>query len=190
MARRIFRYILRYDSGMAPCVDNKLVTLATCKPQIRRSAKQGDWVAGFLPRPHERGWLAFAGRVAEVVPVGEYEKRFAGRRRDAIYRQNADGSFKRLLPEYHDNPKDFAKDVSAPVLLFDKRSTWYFGDRPRYLPKELVHMAAAGRAYRVNGAGEPEIARLERWLRGKEKSGQHGIPRNKERIPLRPRGAC
>ena len=187
MAKRIFRYILKYDNGMAPCVDRGLLTLATCKPQIRRSAKEGDWVAGFLPRPHERGWLSFAGRVAKVLPIGEYEKRFAGRRSDAIYRQKADGSFERLLPEYHDNQKDFAKDTSAPVLLFDKRATWYFGDRPQCLPKELVCIAAAGRAYRVNGVSEADIAQLERWLTRKGKPGMHGLPRDKERIP---RAAC
>jgi hypothetical protein len=39
---RIFRYILKNDSGMAPCIDNGLVSLATCKPKIRASAQHGD----------------------------------------------------------------------------------------------------------------------------------------------------
>jgi hypothetical protein len=60
---RILRYILETDNGMAPCIDGGLVTLATCKPIIRRSARPGDWVLGFYPSPFERGMLAWAGRV-------------------------------------------------------------------------------------------------------------------------------
>jgi len=46
---RFYRYILRADVGMAPCVDNGRVTLATCMPQIRATAVIGDWIAGFRP---------------------------------------------------------------------------------------------------------------------------------------------
>jgi hypothetical protein len=188
MTCRFYRYILRHDNGMAPCIDGGLVTLATCKPQIRRGAKVGDWVAGFLPRPHERGLVAFAGRVAELVTVGKYEERFRGRRRDAIYRQNPDGTFTRLQPEYH--PDDFRKDVSAPVLIFDRSATWYFGDHPQCLPEELSHLAAAGRPNRVNGATETDIALLEGWLMTKGKPGRHGSPRDRERGLSRKRKTC
>lgn len=189
MTRRMFRYILATDAGMAPCADRGLVTLATCKPRIRRGAKEGDWVAGFLPRPHERGLLAYAGRVREVMPVGAYEKRFGGRR-DAIYRQRPDGFFKRLKPEYHSVAGDFERDVSGPVLVFDRHATWYFGDHPQPLPEDLMHLAAAGRGHRVKGVGEADIARFERWLRRRWPPGIHGAPRNRERTPPKGRKTC
>ncbi|MAY20771.1 MAG: hypothetical protein CL955_09155 [Erythrobacteraceae bacterium] len=90
---RIYRYILQTDTGMAPCIFDGRLTLATCKPKIRASAKPGDWVLGFYPRPFERGLLAWAGRIARKVEIDDYEREFRGRP-DAVYRQKTDGSFK------------------------------------------------------------------------------------------------
>ena len=41
---RIHSYVVRYDSGFAPNPFYGYCTLATCKPNIRRSADIGDWV--------------------------------------------------------------------------------------------------------------------------------------------------
>lgn len=179
MTPQFFRYILASDVGMAPCGDDGLLALATCKPVVRRVARPGDWVAGFLPRPHDRGLLAYAGRVQKVLAVGKYENLFRGRS-DAIYRERRDRSFQRLKPEYHDGPGDFARDLSADVLVFDMEATWYFGDRPQVLPKALIHLAAAGRGHRVNGATYADITALERWLR------RHWLPGIAARAKGRP----
>src|SRR5215211_5875150 len=105
---RLFRYILKHDAGMAPCIDDGLISLAVCKPRIRASAKVGDWIAGFCPvssnrsRNRPRGRLAWIGCVAETLGVGEYERNYP-RRSDAIYRELEDGSFYRKRPDYHDD---------------------------------------------------------------------------------------
>ena len=166
---------------MAPCVDGGLVTLATCKPQIRRSARPGDWIAGFLPRPHPRGLLTYVGRVHHVLDVGIYEKQFRGRA-DAVYRLVPDGTFRRLKPDYHDNPNDLRKDTSSPVLIFDEDATWYFGDRPQALPPKLIHLSAAGRGHRVNGAHEGDVKALERWLRRRWSPSINRQPQNETAI--------
>ena len=173
---RLFRYVLVSDTGIAPCIDDGLTTLAVCKPTVRRSARHGDWVAGFLPKPHPRGLIAYAGRVSEVLDVGTYEKVHRGRS-DALYRMLENGSFERLRPEYHPEPDAIRKDLSGPVLIFDKSATWYFGDRPQVLPEELSHLAAAGRGHRVRGASEQDIAALESWLRSIWPPGIHGRSR-------------
>lgn len=172
---RLFRYILRFDSGMAPCIDNGLTTLATCKPVIRRSACPGDWVAGFLPRPHARGLVAHAGRVREVLDIGSYERTHGGRS-DAIYRERSDGTFECLRSDYHPEEYDRRKDKSGPVLIFEEGAAWYFGDRPQILPAKLSHLAAAGRGHRVSGASEKDIAAFEEWLRSSWPPGYHGRP--------------
>lgn len=174
---RFYRYILAYDSGRAPCVDSEFVTLATCKPTIRRCARVRDWVAGFMPRPHERGQLVYAGRVAEVVEWPEYTKRYPNRT-DAVYRVKDDGAVERLDPSYHDNANLQRKDLSAPILLFDKNCTWYFGRAPIRLPCNLQHLAAAGRGHRVAGATVEDIEAFEHWLRGNRDPGVHRVPRN------------
>jgi len=160
---RILRYILQHDTSMAPCIDRGLVSLATCKPKIRASAKPGEWVVGFRPSPAPRGIVVWAGRVAHNVAVGDYERQHRGRS-DAVYRAKRGGGFKRLRPDYHPEDDEFRKDTSAPVLIFDPDATWYFGVEPHMLPGKLIHLAAGGRGHRVNGVNEGDAAELQSWL--------------------------
>jgi hypothetical protein len=44
---RLFSYKLTDDTGFAPNPFWNLLTLATCKPQIRLKKRTGDWIAGF-----------------------------------------------------------------------------------------------------------------------------------------------
>lgn len=44
---RIYFYKLVADNGGAPCVENGLLSLAICKPMIRKTAKEGDLILGF-----------------------------------------------------------------------------------------------------------------------------------------------
>jgi hypothetical protein len=178
---RLFRYILTHDRGMAPCIDDDRLSLAVCKPRIRASAKVGDWVAGFCSvsgkpeRKKPRGMLAYIGRVAEKLDVGEYERRH-GKRADAIYRELEDGFFHRKRPEYHDEARKIRRDLRADVLVFERRETWYFGDRPVLLPDEFHALCAEGIGHKVNGATEPQIERLVTWLRERSPPGLHGSP--------------
>lgn len=174
---RIFRYILQADTGMAPCIYGGRLTLATCKPKIRSSAKPGDWVLGFYPRPFERGLLAWAGRIARKAEIGDYEREFRGRP-DAVYRLKSDGSFKRLRPDYHPGEKEIRKDMSAPALVFDERATWYFGDEPKSLPDHLLHLAAGGQGHRVNGVHDGDADGLLAWLTDLGAAGIIGRPRH------------
>ncbi len=181
---RILRYILQHDSGMAPCIDAGLVSLATCKPKIRSSAKLGEWVMGFYPRPHPRGLVTWAGRVDHKVDVGDYERQYRGRS-DAVYRAKRDGGYKRLRTDYHFQPDEFRKDTSAPVLIFDAKATWYFGRNPQMLPDHLLHLAAGGRGHRVRDVKEEDAIALEEWLESIAQPGIHGRPR--EGFPKKPR---
>lgn len=184
---RILRYILQHDSGMAPCIDGGLVSLATCKPKIRASAKRGEWVIGFRPSPAPRGLVVWAGRVACSVAVGEYECQHRGRK-DAVYLLKPDGQFKRLNPYYHQTPDQFRKDTTAPVLIFNKLATWYFGREPHMMPDHLMHLAAGGRGHRVNGVNEGDAAALESWLASIALPDIHGKPR--DGVPAKPRRCC
>jgi hypothetical protein len=177
---RIFRYILRYDTGMAPCIDRGLVSLATCKPKIRGSARPGDWVVGFYPGPEQRGHVAWAGRISRRVEIGKYEAEFRGRS-DAVYRAKRNGGFKRLCQDYHSGANDIRKDISAPVLVFDPASTWYFGNRPQMLPDSLMSLAAKGQGHRVNGVADADLASMRAWLLETGPPGIHGTPRQ---LPL------
>ena len=98
-------YKLTHDTGFAPNPFFGSLTLATCKPGIRRTAKIGDWIAGFTsgglcgdPVGQER--LVYLMKVTERLTLAEYfcDSRFVvkraigcagseiGRRGDNIYR--------------------------------------------------------------------------------------------------------
>ncbi|MFO1241341.1 MAG: hypothetical protein U1E64_13435 [Sphingomonadaceae bacterium] len=186
---RILRYILQHDSGMAPCIDHGLVSLATCKPKIRASAKPGEWVVGFRPSPAPRGLVVWAGQVATNTSVGEYERLHSCKRRggraDAVYRELPNGGFERLRPHYHPGPDEFRKDTTAPVLIFDPKTTWYFGQEPQMMPEHLMHLAAGGRGHRVNGMREGDATALHSWLASVAPPGVHHSPR--DGVPKKPR---
>ena len=81
---RVWRYVVATDSGYAPCVHRRVLSLCICKPFIRLGAKVGDWVIGFMPKRFGPR-IVWAGRVSEILPMGQYRTRFP-RRPDAIYR--------------------------------------------------------------------------------------------------------
>jgi len=163
VVERILRYVLRHDTGMAPCIDNNLLTLATCKPKVRASAKPGDWVVGFRPCPSPHGLVVWAGRVALSIGVGDYERQYRGRS-DAVYREKPGGGYRRLRPDYHPDEKEFLRDISSPVLIFDTDTTWYFGKKPERLPDGLMHLAGSGRGHLVKDVKEGDATALQSWL--------------------------
>lgn len=164
VVNRIYRYILVHDHGIAPCPAHGLITLATCKPTIRRMARPGDWVLGFRPGSMERGLLLWGGLVQQTVVQGIYERSYRGRP-DALYRERPDGSFDRIDPSYHPSEEEKRRDLSGPVLIFDPTASVYLDGQPIPLPDDLAHLAAAGRGHRVNGTRLNDAIRLEKWLR-------------------------
>lgn len=74
---RLFSYKMTTDSGFAPNPFGRSLTLATCKPQIRRSKKVGDWIVGFTsaelagdPIGSER--LIYLMRVGQKLHMRDY----------------------------------------------------------------------------------------------------------------------
>jgi len=173
---RFYRYILASDDGHAPCIDDGLVTLCTCKPQIRRAAQVGDWVAGYMPKGIAEGQLSWIGLIAEAMSPTDYERRFRGRR-DAQYRLAANGNIERVDNRYHPGAAEQRKDLSAKVLIFDPEASWYFGDQPMEPPSTLDALKAAGQGHRVNFRLPDDLEQIEDWLRRSVRPGIHGRPR-------------
>lgn len=175
---RIYRYILTHDSGMAPCPENALISLATCKPVIRRVARKGDWVLGFRPGSLFRGLVLWAGKVEKSMSHGEYQRAHPTRS-DAVYRMTANGHYERLIEDYHPTQSEMNRDTGAPVLLFARLHSYYFNGIPRPLPEDLAHLAAAGRGHRVTQATPDLVSRLEVWLSGLERGDPESPVNNK-----------
>lgn len=179
---RIWRYVLAHDSGRAPCLDNRMLTLCCCKPRIRANARVGDWVVGFTPKRQGVGLVAWAGRVSDVIPMGAYGEQHP-ERQDAIYRTRALGGDGRELlchigGDYHNTPKAISTDASGVnSLLFSP--FWYFGENARALPEHLLCLTHYFIGQTTRGSSPELAAALENWLRQRP-AGVWGRPRNLE----------
>ncbi len=74
---RLFSYKMTTDSGFAPNPFHGFLTLANCKPSIRKSKKEGDWIAGFTSKElngdligEER--LVYLMQVTNKIPYKDY----------------------------------------------------------------------------------------------------------------------
>lgn len=67
----IYFYKMTSDSGAAPCVDKGILSLAICKPSIRRTAQAGDIILGFGSQALGEK-LIYAAKIAKVVSGGHY----------------------------------------------------------------------------------------------------------------------
>lgn len=76
-AMRLFSYKLTDDTGFAPNPFWDVLTLATCKPQIRMKKGVGDWIAGFTSATlngdrigEER--LVYLARITDKLTIAKY----------------------------------------------------------------------------------------------------------------------
>jgi len=127
---KIYFYKLTVDNGGAPCVRRSLLSLAICKPMIRKTAEKGDLIFGFAANSlHPDNRLIYVACVTEKLD-GEYYKRYP-KRPDSIYQRRGSRFIWKPGAKYH-GPEDLRHDLGmypdylrANVLL--SRSFRYFG---------------------------------------------------------------
>src|SRR2546427_11595938 len=69
----IFSYVITHDTGFAPNPFGGVLTLATCKPKIRRVAKPRGWVVGTGScRSVVSGRVVFGAQIAEKLRIEDY----------------------------------------------------------------------------------------------------------------------
>jgi len=152
------------DNGGAPCVWRGLLSLAICKPMIRKSANEGDLILGFGGKsrfPEEP--LIYIAKVTAKPKVGEYYKQPEFENRpDCIYENRNGKAARKESAMYHNQSDEINKDVGedfgkAHVLL--SNDFRYFGNlasdkyKKRFsLVKSLVENLKRG--HRVNHSAE------------------------------------
>ena len=67
----IYVYKIVVDSGGAPCVSRGLLSLAICKPKIRKTAGKNSFVFGFGGKEYEER-LIYIARVTGRLGKGAY----------------------------------------------------------------------------------------------------------------------
>ena len=187
---RTYFYKLTSDRGGAPCAIEPepggvpLLTLAICKPAIRRTAEAGDRVVGItshaLARSDGYPLLAviYAARVAEALDARDYfdpETQFSSRP-DCIYRfheQNGRAHHAGGSP-LHRTDAHLLKDLGSypfyrngRILLC--RDFRYFGASAVAIPPRLNLLLQAaetlGQGHRVYEKSAPEASELDALFR-------------------------
>ncbi len=182
---RVFVYVVAHDVGFAPHPFHRYCTLACCKPAIRRTAREGDWVVGLSPKALGHR-LVYAMRVDEVLTFTDYwrDRRFRKKRPwkkralrvesvgDNCYAPRRAGGF-RQLPSCHSRAEGsqhdsaMRRDLSGERVLVS-RCFAYFGASA---PEPPAGVPSPGRGHRVL-VDDALVARL-----GGLPTGRHGVPR-------------
>ena len=121
---RIYSYILKYDTGFAPCIENSLLTLATCKPLIRSSAKIGDIIIAFYSK-NEKNYnyaMAYIAVITEKMDFKEYYNKFKNRR-DCIYNDKLE-----QIPNIYHNCMHVNTDLNGKYVLLSNDFI-FFGNK-------------------------------------------------------------
>ena len=172
---RVHTYVIATDAGSAPNYDGPFVTLAVCKPRIRRKAEIGELVLAFAGKqvnPTEPHSVVWGGIVAEKMSFAGYwgDRRFAGKKPDRskhpdnFYRP-VDSGLLWVKNDVH-GPEATNHDTGGQFVLGFSPS-WQFGAYGPLMPTEFgLRMVNGRRGERVSELSEPEWKRLKTWLDG------------------------
>ncbi len=194
---KLYSYVVARDYGFAPNPFFGICTLATCKPNIRKTAEIGDWVVGTGSKTREKdGHLVFVMRVSEKLTFNEYweDPRFQRKRPhlqhskklafgDNIYHKDKNGEWHQADSHhsYADgscNPHNVINDTKADSVLigFDFA---YWGDSGPPLPDRFRDYAGkdlyAGRGHKSKFPASM-IDEFVAWLRNLNASGYLSEP--------------
>jgi hypothetical protein len=159
-ASRLYVYKLTTDNGGAPHVRRGLLSLAICKPSIRRTAQENDWIFGFGGQElGER--LIYIARVTKRLACGSYyvEPQYTGRG-DRIYRLEAGRFVLRKGARYHSRGDQVKRDLGTwprydrvNVLLSADFRYWGRSGTTEYrarFPQIVTLLRRLGQGHRVN----------------------------------------
>ena len=153
----MFVYVVARDFGFAPNPFHGICTLATCKPVVRRKAREGDWVIGMAGfRLTSAGRCVFAMQVTQTMSFDQYwtdpaflDKRPVrnGSRKmvvgDNIYRKDPATGEWLQADSHHSNPDgspnghNVARDTSTDRVLVSTHF-FYFGREAPAVPAALT----------------------------------------------------
>lgn len=178
---KLYTYVVLHDTGFAPNPYHGYLTLACCKPQIRKTAKVGDWVVGIGSASKGRaGRAVYAMQVIETLSFEDYwnDPRFASKRprMDAGHVEAVgDNAYHidRETGEWIQEPcqhcesdcspsqSDMEADLSVNRVLIGETFTYWGGDGPP-LPLFAGEQLFAGRGHKYKYPPEV-VAEFQKW---------------------------
>jgi hypothetical protein len=182
----IYVYKMVADNGGAPCVVGSILSLAICKPKIRKTASKGTLVFGFGGKGYEERLIYIARVTAKLERDAYYREREYARRPDCIYRIENGQPVRKASAKYHYDSDQRKKDVGfhfekAFVLLSDdfrylgKKGTDDFKERYPKLRK-LIENLKQGHRRRHSVELRNELLALKTEIWNKYQRMKVGIP--------------
>ncbi|MDA8156798.1 MAG: hypothetical protein M0Z52_10180 [Actinomycetota bacterium] len=183
---RLYTYIVKHDTGIAPNPFWGWCTLAVCTPNHQGSrVEPGDWIAGFLDKKRDYKFL-YAMIVSECIHMDAYfkDKRFLNKRPrvrgtliqrhgDNFYSFDSQGQWQQHKTDFHKDPDLQIKDTKHPWVFVSKKF-WYLGKKAHPLPEHLLSLAG-GRGTRVNH-DEDLVEQFKKWVSHKFREGRSALP--------------
>lgn len=183
---RLYTYIVRRDTGLAPNPYWGWCTLAVCTPNHQGSrVEPDDWVAGFLDKSRSHCFL-YAMEVSEIMGLDEYfhDQSFAKKKPDLrgnwkqrcgdnFYSKRKDGTWTQHRNRFHLGEAIKAQDTKYAKVFIGSRF-WYLGRSARSIPSNLAPLVG-GRGARVNH--DPILAdRFRDWVQSRFSPGILDLP--------------
>lgn len=113
---KYYSYVIPRDFGFAPNPFGEHCTLATCKPQIRKSANIGDWIFGTSSIENQKqSKLVYAMKVTGKTTFNDYYKSPDFQYKKAVM----NGSLKKM---YGDNIYHQERNVNGDLVWFQDDS--------------------------------------------------------------------
>jgi len=191
---RLFSYKMINDSGFAPNPFHGLMTLANCKPYMRKSKKIGDWIAGFTSKrlcgdivDDER--LIYLMKVTNKVDYYEYWNNpiyyskkpklesdiVEYKAGDNIYKPDNKNGFVQIENKNH-TEKDIKRDLSGEYVLVSN-CFYYFGSSAIYIPSDIRPSIPKGQSAHGNRTHNKEKAKkFINYIQKNCKQGLIGLP--------------
>lgn len=162
----LYIYVVRWDFGFAPNPFHGICSLATCKPDIRRSAQVGDWIIGVGgTRLKATGRCVYLMKVTETSTFDEYwaDSRFKRKKPlrngssvmmvgDNIYHREGEAGAWIQEDSHHSNPdgspnmRNLTTDTGSVKVLISTHF-YYFGSCAPLVELESIGYKNA-RSYR------------------------------------------
>lgn len=194
---RVYSYKITRDFGFAPNPFHGVLTLATCKPGIRRSARPGDIIVGCGSAANNQvGKAIFVSRVSGKLSFDQYwaDERFEAKKPsfvgslsraygDNIYHHDEHGAWvqARSHHSFQDgslNISNLERDTGSDNVLWCSEFV-YYGQLAIDIPQHLRNLQGEDlypsvRDYRSNYSPQM-IAAVEAWF--------STLPRNRQGWP-------
>ncbi len=158
---KLISYRVKNDRGFAPNPYFDILTLATCKPAIRRSShvEIGDWIVGWtaassekFPTPVGEEKLVYLACISTIVPISQYWYDYPQKRPDTSKGKNSpeyygdniyipDNSnplgFSRANSVFHRDEKNMKKDLSGKNVLICNEFYYFGAEKALIVPDEI-----------------------------------------------------